>query len=279
MSILKKTIIACAVTGLLATASAAVAGGMVPAVANEFNEGTSLAVENPEGQSVIVEGGRATLRTSKMIDNGLVVPAGENSLVHISSGVPVTTPAPEYSDARELKLKVRELVDQLLQGKAEKALQGVAALPVSFVNQDNFDQSSSFGRYVAEQLFYEFNQRGFPVREYRAQSSITTRQTEGEFLLSRKNQQIMPSSPTSLFVAGTYYRDKYNVFVNARLIRAADGLVLRTGQLVFPITGVTRRMLASTDTRLESTYIGMQDFETMNQATDLTSIDLGDDIH
>jgi hypothetical protein len=82
-----------------------------------------------------------------------------------------------------------------------------------------------------------------------------------------------------MFVAGTYYQDKENVFVNVRMFRAADGMVLRAAQLVFPQTGVSKRMLANTGSRLEETFVGMQDYQTMTRATDLTALDLGEDFH
>ena len=43
---------------------------------------------------------------------------------------------------------------------------------------------------------------------------------------------------------GTYYRDVDAVFVNARMIRPSDGLVLRTAQLVLPMNVLVRRMSA-----------------------------------
>lgn len=43
-------------------------------------------------------------------------------------------------------------------------------------------------------------------------------------------------------VVGTYYVDKDATFVNARLVRASDGLVLRTGQLVLVNTPIIARM-------------------------------------
>ena len=43
-------------------------------------------------------------------------------------------------------------------------------------------------------------------------------------------------------MVGTYYVDKDATFVNARLVRASDGLVLRTGQLVLVNTPIIARM-------------------------------------
>ena len=43
-------------------------------------------------------------------------------------------------------------------------------------------------------------------------------------------------------VVGTYYVDKDATFINARLVRASDGLVMRTGQLVLVNTPIVQRM-------------------------------------
>lgn len=145
---------------------------------------------------------------------------------------PVTAMSPEYEDAQELKLKVRELADQLLATMPNHSLTGLVALPTSFVNQDNVRQSSPFGRLVGESLIYEFNQRGFPVREYRLPGYIDIIPQEGDFALLRKGLVKTAGEKWAALIIGTYYRTPDAVFVNARLVRAADGMVLRTGQLV-----------------------------------------------
>jgi hypothetical protein len=186
-------------------------------------------------------------------------------------------PDPKYVDARELKLKMRELANQLF-AAGSNDLGGSVALPVSFVNQDNFEETSSFGRYIAEAMFYECNQRGLPVQEYRTGDEVNTQRAGGDFLLSRRAQRIYPDGG-SLILLGTYLPDRDNVFVHARLIRAGDGRVLRTGTLVFPQNPLTKRLLAKRNITLEATYVGVKDFTTMTRDTDITSIDLGEDIH
>ena len=79
---------------------------------------------------------------------------------------PSPCPQPKWKARAELRLKVRELASQLFEAGKDQLAGGVT-MPASFVNQDNLDSSSSFGRYIAEQLFYELNQLGVPVREYR----------------------------------------------------------------------------------------------------------------
>lgn len=193
-------------------------------------------------------------------DNGFMVPDNQGGMLW-NKGVPRPPANPDTMEARELKLKVRELVDQLLATTPNDALTGYVALPTSFVNQDDFTESSSLGRYMAEQMFHEFNQRGFPVREYRLSGTLRLREREGEFLLSRAAGALPARENWAVYVTGTYYRDKYSVFINARLIRAADGLVLRTGALVLPGNGLLRRMLANTARTLPGGAMSIGDFD------------------
>ena len=97
---------------------------------------------------------------------------------------------PAYVDAVEVKLKCRELADQMLATMPNDALQGFVAMPTSFVDQNNTSRSSPLGRLMGEALFYEFNQRGVSVREYRFPGVIETRPEEGEFALSRALSKI-----------------------------------------------------------------------------------------
>ncbi|MDR1777777.1 MAG: hypothetical protein LBR31_08140 [Desulfovibrio sp.] len=148
----------------------------------------------------------------------------------------------DYVDAVELKLKCRELADQMLATMPNDALQGFVAMPVAFVDQNNSSRSSPLGRLIAESLFYEFNQRGFPTREYRLSGAISV--TGGRDDLALVSNQIVPTQGQkwAALIVGTYYVEKNATFVNARLVRASDGLVLRTGQLVLVNTPVVARM-------------------------------------
>lgn len=152
---------------------------------------------------------------------------------------------PGYVDAVELKLKCRELADQMLATVPNDALKGFVAMPVSFVNESDTSRSSPLGRLMGESMFYEFNQRGFPTREYRLTGKIDV--VGGKNDLALAANQVVPTTnqPWAAILVGTYYVDNDATFVNARLVRASDGLVLRTGQLVLPNTPVIARMSRS----------------------------------
>lgn len=157
------------------------------------------------------------------------------------SKAPATAKDPGYIDAVELKLKFRELADQMLATMPNDALQGVVAMPTSFVDENNTSRSSPLGRLMGEAMFYEFNQRGFPSREYRLTGNIAVVGGRDDLALI-ENAVIPAGQKWAALVVGTYYVDKDATFVNARLVRATDGLVMRTGQLVLVNTPIVARM-------------------------------------
>lgn len=196
-----------------------------------------------QGPSVKYKGKNIdTIRTSNFQPH-VLVSDGEGGLALIENK-DAGTPDPAYMDAREFKLKIRELAEQLVAGSTDPYMRTAVAMPVSFVRVDNLNHTSNFGRLVAEQLIYEFNQRGFPVKEYRIDTSINAGPGNGEYYLKRSLGRVATKHPGALIIAGTYHADPHALIVNARLIRPSDGRVLSTGNLVMPNTQITKRMLA-----------------------------------
>lgn len=155
----------------------------------------------------------------------------------------VLSPQPTgYVDAVELKLKCRELADQLLATMPNNALRGYVAMPTSFVDENNTSLSSPLGRTMAEAMYYEFNQRGFPTREYRLTGKIDVVGGKNDIALAANQAVSTKGQKWAALLVGTYYVDKAATFVNVRLVRASDGLVLRTGELVLENTPVILRM-------------------------------------
>jgi hypothetical protein len=156
-------------------------------------------------------------------------------------GMKVPGTDPRYADARELRLKVRELADQLVAEMRDRSLSGVVAMPVSFVNLDDFKETSAFGRLLGEQLYFELNQRGYPVREYRIETAVRVKKKEGEFILSRERGSVPAES--AVVIVGTYSKGPGAVFVNARLVRPSNGRVLRTASMVFEANETVNTLL------------------------------------
>ncbi len=238
-----------------------------------FERGAVLQVKNP--QKTTYKGQQVDSVTVRHPDQGLVLQDGKGGII-IIPGQPSFGINTNMLDARELKLKMRELADQLVAG-LDKRMGTPVALPMAFVAQDDFSRSSSFGRYISEQLYYEFNQRGLRTREYRLAGNITVRQ-DGEFLLTR-NVQGAPLDAGTIYVVGTYYTDGQVLLVNARLLRS-NGDILRTGQLILNVTPLTKRMLANSGRRIQEGTLDIRDFATEARPPQtVTAFDQGMDIH
>ena len=226
-------------------------------------------------QQTMVNGVAVPMQPVKDIHTGMYLPDGQGGYLWVGKPNVIPPPNPNNEAAIEIRLKVKELADQLLGGGL---VFGVVVMPSSFVHQDRYDVSSSFGRYAAEQLIHEFTRRGVRVREYHLQKGIDMRPAQGDFAMSRRGPNASVANRHVAVLTGTYYWDKENVFVNARLVRGGDGEVLATGSLVFAQTLVSKKMLATTGMMLGETYVGVRDFDLMTRGPGLTDIDRGFDI-
>lgn len=219
------------------------------------------------------------------VSGGLLVPDGAGQIIHLP-GSEHDNYDSGYVDARELKLKIRELGEQLAAGLDDCSLLDSVALPVSFVDLGDFERTSPLGRLMAEQLYHELHQRGYPVREYRLPKSIRIKPQQGEFALSRELGRVATGTRRSVVVVGTYQQDKDAIFVNARLVSPSDGKVLRTANLVMRPNDLTRRMLrggnGTTLKKLEGGGMRIRDFDTAMRppaSASSSPFDRGEDIH
>jgi len=174
-----------------------------------------------------------TVRPAPGVSQGYLVPDAEGGYIYYAPGAPLPPPKADRVDSEEIRLYARELAAQITGGiSGDAPLFGVISVPTAFVNQDTRD-TSSFGRLMGEQMIFELNSRGFPVKEIRGQAA------------PRAKGRKAPTENLAV-LAGTYYVDKENLFVNARLVDPS-GRVLRTGSVLIPMTATMRRMLGIPD--------------------------------
>jgi TolB-like protein len=97
----------------------------------------------------------------------------------------------------------------------------------SFVNVNNLEESSSFGRIIAEQIVSRFVQRGRTVIELKLrQNSLFIREGQGEFMLSRDVREISKTYNASAVVVGTYADGGERLYVSARIVRPIDNVII-----------------------------------------------------
>ncbi len=110
-----------------------------------------------------------------------------------------------------------------------------ALIAATFVNIDNLDKTSSFGRIVSEQLGTRFSESGFQVVEMLLRNNVYIKQRQGEFLLSRELRNISAEHNAQAVIVGTYALGRKNVYVTARLIRSRDSVILASYDYSLPL--------------------------------------------
>jgi len=125
----------------------------------------------------------------------------------------------------DVALELKQRVEQFDPGEKTVAV-------TSFVDLNNLDSSSSFGRFVAERLSMEMHDLGFNIRELRQRKSIKFKRQEGEFGLTRQSTDLMRKFQVDAVLAGTYLIVGAEVVVNARLIDVDSSRVISVGHMV-----------------------------------------------
>ncbi|MDM8558236.1 FlgO family outer membrane protein [Candidatus Parabeggiatoa sp. HSG14] len=134
--------------------------------------------------------------------------------------------------------------DGLLNGVEDKFFRKQPILVASFVNVDNLQQSSTFGRMIAEQISSRLAQHNYKVIEMKLRTdSVFVRAQTGEFLLSREVYEISSKHDAYSVVVGTYGASKETVYVTAKLLRVRDGIILSSYDYSLPLGPDTKKML------------------------------------
>jgi len=100
----------------------------------------------------------------------------------------------------------------------------------SFINVDNFEQSSNFGRLYSETLLTELSKRACKVIDFRGRGKISV-SSDGEFFLTRKAKMLTPEIEDSYIVVGTYSLYDKGIIVNARAIDYVTGEVISSSNV------------------------------------------------
>jgi TolB-like protein len=113
----------------------------------------------------------------------------------------------------------------------------------SFVNLDDIQSTSSFGRMYAEQLMSELSMRGYDVVELRHADALTFLADSGEFALSRDLGMVRRQRDLGAVLVGTYVVSPERVYVNSRLLDPATSRILSAGSVEMGITPEITRLV------------------------------------
>ncbi len=142
---------------------------------------------------------------------------------------------PAGDEAQVFQETIRDLAGQIADSlmSTGHAANQLIMLPTTFVNLDDLNRSSTFGRLCSEQLSAELLQLGANVVELRRTKEITITPQAGELGLSRMIEELSQGHQANVVLVGTYAVTPGQVVLSARLVRAGDNQVAAAGFAAF----------------------------------------------
>ena len=173
------------------------------------------------------------------------VQAGPAKLLRVK--IPGGEPLP-VSPADRMAVEVRHLACDLVASLAapdpDDGDLADGILVTTFVDLKRLYRTSSFGRYLGEQIMGEMQRKGYRVMEIRKSREIRIADRYGEYGLSRDPGSISPDIAAGTMLTGTYTPAGNNIVVNARILDNRSGQLLASATRIFPADPATRSMLA-----------------------------------
>lgn len=136
-----------------------------------------------------------------------------------------------------------EAADKLVMNLREPNRQKLRLVMTTIADIDNFNNSSSLGRLIGEQLSARFAQHGLSVLEAQARHTFIVNPRTGGLVLSHDLQTIGQSQFATAAVAGTYAVGEDTVYVTLKIIRLRDGELLSSHVYTLPIGANTEALL------------------------------------
>ena len=162
--------------------------------------------------------------------------------------VALPAPQPKINEAAAFRQQVREIAAALFASLADQDPENgdlaEGLVVCSFVDLKKLTRSSSFGRYVAEQLMGELQHRGYTVVEMRKSTSVMVQEKRGEYGLSRDPAEIREDVAAGAMLTGTYTVTGEGVIVNARILDNRRAVLLASATAIVPRNQVTDLLLA-----------------------------------
>lgn len=151
-------------------------------------------------------------------------------------------PAPAVVDT-DLIESSYAAADKLMENLITELDASKTLLVATFVDIDNVDRSNTLGRMVSEQIGSRITQHGFGVIEIKLREQLSVRQETGELLLSRDYRALRDGNDAQAVVVGSYALGQDKLYVNARIVRLGDNVVISAHNYSLPIGSNTRTMI------------------------------------
>jgi len=168
----------------------------------------------------------------------------------VETVVAPVAPALTVSEAAALRTEIQGLANELFRnladGDPENGDLNKGILVCTFVELKKLSRTSSLGRYVAEQLMNEMQNRHYEVVEIRKSQAIMMQEKRGEFGLSRNPSEVNHTVAAGAMLTGTYTPSKDSIVINARIVDNRSAKLLSSATAIIPRNQLAEQLLADT---------------------------------
>ena len=125
------------------------------------------------------------------------------------------------------------IADELFVSNINKK-EKTSVILTSFVDLDNFEKTTTFGRILGESLFNELHIRNFKIIDFRGQDAVSVN-SSGEFHITRDVNKLKDHIEfVKYIVVGTYVKFEHNsILINARILDSESGEVISTARVIY----------------------------------------------
>ena len=121
----------------------------------------------------------------------------------------------------------------LIQAQAS-LVQDVPLIVTTVVDINDLEKSSALGRTISEMISAQFTRSGYRTVEMKFRSTVYIRRTQGELSLTREIKELAQSYNAQAVLVGTYSMSRDFVYVNLKVIRPGDNIVLAAHYYTLP---------------------------------------------
>lgn len=138
----------------------------------------------------------------------------------------------------------------IAQAQAQAQRSNIALVPdvpliaATVVDINVLEKSSALGRTISELISARFTQQGYKMVEMKFRNAVYIKRSQGELLLTREIKDLAQSHNAQAVLVGTYSVSKDVVFVNLKMIKPGDNIVIAAHDYTLPLNATVRELLA-----------------------------------
>jgi TolB-like protein len=139
----------------------------------------------------------------------------------------------ELNEFSDLNMAINSIASQLFSSNVNKE-NDTKIILTSFVELNDLDKTTSFGRLISESMYNELHIRSFVVTDFRGQDAVSVTK-DGEFHITRDVEKLKDQIESIEYIlVGTYIKFEHDsILVNARILDSISGKIISTGRVVY----------------------------------------------